>query len=86
VLPLGRNLISGIDPKKGLFRKHVGILPIYGPSKITIQGFEWDVQDWETRMGGVVSTSNHILGDEVVVEVWDEMVLFTIELAGSTQD
>jgi thiamine pyrophosphokinase len=81
VLPVGKNVIRGIDPKKGVFRKYAGILPIYGPSRITIKGFEWDVQDWETKMGGMVSTSNHVMGDEVEVEVFDEMVLFTIELA-----
>jgi thiamine pyrophosphokinase len=80
VLPVGRNVIRGIDPKKGIFRKHAGILPIYGPAKITIEGFEWDVQDWETMMGGNVSTSNHVLGGEVVVEVFEQSVLFTIEL------
>jgi thiamine pyrophosphokinase len=81
VLPPGRNVIRGIDPAKGVFEKHAGILPIYGPSKITIEGFEWDVADWETSMGGNVSTSNHVVGDRVVVEVEGTSVLFTIELA-----
>lgn len=39
---------------------------------------EWDVQDWETEMGGMFSTSNRILGDEVVV-ITDRVILFTIE-------
>lgn len=80
VLPIGRNVVHGIDPNGGIFEKHVGILPIYGPARITIKGFEWDVEDWETKMGGNVSTSNHVLGDEVVVEVFEQSVLFTIEL------
>ena len=83
VLPIGKNVIRGIDPKKGVFRRHAGILPIYGPARITIKGFEWDVQDWETMMGADVSTSNHVLGDEVEVEVMGQSVLFTIELAES---
>jgi thiamine pyrophosphokinase len=81
VLPIGKNVIRGIDPGRSVFRKHAGILPIYGPARISIKGFEWDVQDWETMMGGNVSTSNHVLGNEVEVEVVGEMVLFTIELA-----
>lgn len=81
VLPIGKNVIRGIDPAKGVFRRHAGILPIYGPAKITIKGFEWDVTDWETMMGADVSTSNHVLGDEVVIKVMGQSVLFTIELS-----
>ncbi|KIW03365.1 thiamine pyrophosphokinase [Verruconis gallopava] len=81
VLPVGKNTIRGLDPRKGLFKKYAGILPIYGPARLTLKGFEWDVHDWETVMGGNVSTSNHILGDEVEVEVFDQPVLFTVELA-----
>jgi thiamine pyrophosphokinase len=80
ILPIGRNVIRGINPHNGIFEKHAGILPIYGPARITIKGFEWDVENWETKMGGNVSTSNHVLGDEVVVEVFEQNVLFTIEL------
>lgn len=81
VLPIGKNTIRGLDPKKNIFTRNAGILPIYGEARISIKGFEWDVQDWETKMGGDVSTSNHVLEDEVEVEVTGEMVLFTIELA-----
>lgn len=82
VLPVGKNIIRGIDLKKGVFRRYAGILPIYGPARLSLKGFEWSVQDWDTRMGGNVSTSNHVLGDVVEVDVVGEMVLFTIELAG----
>jgi len=44
----------------------IGILPVYGPSRISTHGLFWDVEHWETRMGGMVSTSNQIgngLGD-----------------------
>lgn len=36
------------------------------------------MQDWKTEMGGMVSTSNHVLRDEVVVAT-DHVVLFTVE-------
>lgn len=79
VLPVGKSVIRGLDSAKGIFARNVGIVPIYGAAVLTLKGFEWDVQDWETKMGGMVSTSNHVLGDEVEVEVGGEMVLFTIE-------
>ncbi len=64
-----------------VFGKHVGILPVGGPSRITTRGLEWDVQDWETEFGGRVSTSNHVLpGTEVVEVETTRDVLFTIAL------
>ena len=64
-----------------VFGKYVGILPVGGPSRITTKGLEWDVRDWETRFGGRVSTSNHVLPTTEVVEVeTTEEVLFTIAL------
>ena len=85
LLPPGNNLLLGLDvkltdAKRNIFATHVGILPLYGPSVITTKGFEWDVTDWETRMGANVSTSNHIVADEVCVRT-SEWVLFTVELA-----
>lgn len=74
----GKSTIYGLDSTKGIFTKNIGILPIYGPATISTKGMEWDVQDWMTEMGGMVSTSNHVLGDEVVV-VSDRVVLFTVE-------
>ena len=67
-LPLGGDSIT----------ENVGILPIFGAAKITLKGFEWDVEDWETEMGAKLSTSNHIRADEVMVKT-DRPVLFTVE-------
>jgi thiamine pyrophosphokinase len=39
---------------------------------------EWDVQEWHTQMGGQVSTSNHIVKDQVTIST-DAEVLFTVE-------
>lgn len=63
---------------QGLITRNVGILPLYGKASITIKGFEWDVTDWPTEMGGQVSTSNHITADQVSVTT-DTEVLFTVE-------
>lgn len=62
----------------GLIKRNVGILPVYGPARITTKGFEWDVEDWPTEMGGQMSTSNHIVADDVMVTT-DREVLFTVE-------
>lgn len=64
--------------KGGLITRNAGILPLYGKASISIKGFEWDVVDWQTEMGGQVSTSNHIVADEVTIST-DVSVLFTIE-------
>ncbi|TID27663.1 thiamine pyrophosphokinase [Venturia nashicola] len=74
----GKSTIKSLSSTTGIFTKNIGILPIYGKAVISTKGLEWDVQDWETEMGGMVSTSNHVLGDEVVV-VTDRIVLFTVE-------
>ncbi|KAJ6164394.1 hypothetical protein N7470_003066 [Penicillium chermesinum] len=63
-----------------LFEENIGIIPLSTPASITTHGFEWDVQDWHTKIGGQISTSNHIRADTVEVET-SVPVLFTVELA-----
>ncbi|KAF2435197.1 thiamine pyrophosphokinase-like protein 1 [Tothia fuscella] len=75
----GQNVILGVDQKDDIFTPNIGILPIFGPAVITTKGLEWDVEDWKTEMGGMVSTSNHIMHDKVEVQT-DVVVLFTIEM------
>ncbi|KAI7508259.1 thiamine pyrophosphokinase [Hortaea werneckii] len=65
---------------KGLIKRNIGILPLYGAANISTQGLEWDVDNWPTEMGGQVSTSNHIVADSVTIET-DHDVLFTVEKA-----
>jgi Thiamine pyrophosphokinase len=62
------------------FEENVGIIPFSSPAKITTHGFEWDVEDWHTEIGGQLSTSNHIRADKLEVET-SVPVLFTVELA-----
>ncbi|KAK6434091.1 thiamine pyrophosphokinase [Oleoguttula sp. CCFEE 5521] len=62
----------------GLVGRNVGLLPVYGKAVIGTKGLEWDVQDWETEMGGMMSTSNHVLEDDVEITC-DREVLFTVE-------
>jgi len=62
------------------FTGRCGILPLYGPSRISTKGLQWDVQNWETQMGGRVSTSNQIVNLQHGVEIaTTHTVLFTIE-------
>ncbi|KAG8157987.1 hypothetical protein KVR01_012259 [Diaporthe batatas] len=65
----------------GVFDKYAGVVPVGGPSVITLRGFEWDVEGWATEFGGRMSTSNHVLpGSEVVEVETTRDVLFTIAL------
>ncbi|KAL2867142.1 thiamine diphosphokinase [Aspergillus lucknowensis] len=63
-----------------LLEENIGIIPLSGPACISTKGFEWDVEDWPTEIGGQISTSNHIRAEVVTVEA-NVPVLFTLELA-----
>ncbi|KAF2732154.1 thiamine pyrophosphokinase-like protein 1 [Polyplosphaeria fusca] len=60
------------------FTRNVGLVPIYGPAIISTSGLEWDVKDWDTQMGHQVSTSNHVVADNVEVKT-SAPILFTVE-------
>ncbi|KAK4999130.1 thiamine pyrophosphokinase [Elasticomyces elasticus] len=77
ILAAGEHVVH-TPMSEGLITPNIGIVPIFGPSKITTEGLEWDVKDWETNMGGQVSTSNHIVGHQVAVRT-ESAVLFTME-------
>lgn len=68
----------------GFLTKYVGIIPIGRPSVITTRGLEYDVKDWSTEFGTRVSTSNHIVEDDVEVKT-TERVLFTVGIAQSDE-
>ena len=68
-----------------VYGKYVGILPIKEPSVISTKGLRWDVENWETHMGGRVSTSNQLPRETKSVEVeTSKEVLFTVSLKGAT--
>ncbi|OJZ90372.1 hypothetical protein ASPFODRAFT_178916 [Aspergillus luchuensis CBS 106.47] len=69
------------EEEEYLLEENVGIIPLSGPERITTKGFQWDVESWETEIGGQISTSNHIRAEEVEVSAGGA-VLFTVELAG----
>lgn len=77
ILDTGKTVIQ-TPLEEGIITRNVGILPIYGPAHISTQGLEWDVENWPTHMGGQVSSSNHIVADQIIIEA-DSEVLFTVE-------
>jgi thiamine pyrophosphokinase len=79
VLRSRETLLRGLQ-ESGVFTENVGFLPIYGPAVISTEGLEWDVKQWNTQMGGQLSTSNHVKANDVRVET-DAPILFTIERA-----
>jgi thiamine pyrophosphokinase len=79
LLPAGVHRIVVKDSDTGSLGRHVGILPVGAPARITTSGLEWDVQNWETSFGGKMSTSNLVREDVVRVETTSG-VLFTIDL------
>lgn len=77
----GLNVIS--TPHRVL-GKTCGIIPCGQPARITTKGLEWDLEDAETRFGGLVSTSNHLKEQEV--RIWTDVeVVFTAEVRGGEE-
>ncbi|KAG4417243.1 hypothetical protein IFR04_009613 [Cadophora malorum] len=80
VLKTGTHKIQAKEGFDGIkLGKHVGIIPLKEPAIISTEGLEWDVQKWETEVGGQMSTSNHVKEELVMVETSKD-VLFTIDL------
>lgn len=76
LLPQGESRIRTPNEYLGLT---CGLIPLSGKSVISTKGLEWDVTDWPTWFGGRVSTSNHLVSDEVWIKT-DRPLLFTVEL------
>ncbi|EPS43886.1 hypothetical protein H072_2040 [Dactylellina haptotyla CBS 200.50] len=76
LLEKGRNVI---ETPLELFGKTCGMIPVAGSSVITTEGLEWDLKDTETRFGGMVSTSNHLMRGRVEVST-TELLLWTMEI------
>lgn len=63
------------------FEENIGVIPVMGPTRISTQGLEWDVEDWLTEFGGQLSTSNHIRSEKILLHVNGTKPLMTLELA-----
>lgn len=56
-----------------------GIIPLEGSTHITTHGLRWDITDWETSFATKMSTSNHLINEEIDLYA-TKTVLFTAEL------
>ena len=79
LLTAGTHHIVVKNPQAPVLGNYVGILPVGFPARITTSGLRWDVEDWDTRFGGQVSTSNMVREAEITVTTSAD-VLFTIDL------
>jgi thiamine pyrophosphokinase len=83
VLKSGKHKIKARASFQGVtLGENVGIIPLKEPSVITTHGLEWDVTDWHTEVGGLISTSNHVKADWIYIETTKD-VLFTIDFQES---
>ncbi len=59
-----------------------GLIPMGSKvDSITTSGLKWDLQDAETEFGGLLSTSNHIIGDHGCITVTtSHPIIFTAEI------
>jgi len=76
--PRGDRQTEARAPATAVLSPNVGIIPLFAPIRLTTSGLEWDVTDWDSRMGAMVSTSNHVVADQVIIDT-DGPCLFTIE-------
>ncbi|KAI3436160.1 hypothetical protein D9Q98_002217 [Chlorella vulgaris] len=74
LVPAGR---CTIRPDRSLEGPSCGLVPCGGPAVATSSGLRWNLHDTEMRIGALVSTSNLIADDEVVVESDADLVWTT---------
>ncbi|GAA5842980.1 hypothetical protein JCM3766R1_001650 [Sporobolomyces carnicolor] len=83
ILPKGKHRLE-IDLES--FGKTCGILPLAtSQAFVTTSGLEWDLGPtsymWPTSLSEAVSTSNHLVQQQVTIET-DETVVWTMEVRG----
>jgi len=62
--------------------KTCGILPVGVKSaRLTLRGFEWNLEDRESSFDGLMSTSNHVIEDRVYIKT-SAPVCWTISVKG----
>ncbi|KFX94677.1 hypothetical protein V495_07847 [Pseudogymnoascus sp. VKM F-4514 (FW-929)] len=79
LLAAGTHQIVVKNPQAPVLGKYIGIMPVGIPARITTKGLKWDVENWDTKFGGQVSTSNMVREAEVTITTSAD-VLFTIDL------
>lgn len=56
-----------------------GIIPVGSPVIVTFTGFEWNLDNARLAFGDMISSSNHLIEDNVFIRT-DNPVIFTIEI------
>lgn len=65
LIPAGKAVIA---PHRALEGPTCGLIPLLGRAVATSQGLRWNLEDTEMQIGGLISTSNIIEGNEIQVE------------------
>uniref|UniRef100_A0A061S914 Thiamine pyrophosphokinase n=1 Tax=Tetraselmis sp. GSL018 TaxID=582737 RepID=A0A061S914_9CHLO len=76
LLPAGTSVIH---PDRAMEGPTCGLIPLGGPVRATTTGLRWNLDNTEMRFAGLVSTSNMIDADEIVVHS-DGPLLWTTKL------
>lgn len=74
LVPAGRTVLR---PHRGLEGPACGLVPVAGRAVVSSSGLRWNVSSTPLEMGGLVSTSNLLAEDEIVVESDVDLVWMT---------
>lgn len=66
-----------IQPAKEFEGPTCGLVPLSGPATISTQGLKWDLDKTVSDFTGMISTSNHIMDDTVMVETDADVIWIT---------
>ena len=57
-----------------------GLIPVGGSCRLTTEGLKWNLEDGLLSFGGLVSSSNEFVDDEVKINCQNNPVVWTTEL------
>lgn len=72
--------VSVLHTPKEFCGWNCGLLPMIQPVVLSSKGLKWDVEDWDSKIGGDVSSSNRIVGEDKIVLKTDGPFVLSIEL------
>uniref|UniRef100_A0AC35GQA1 Thiamine diphosphokinase n=1 Tax=Panagrolaimus sp. PS1159 TaxID=55785 RepID=A0AC35GQA1_9BILA len=79
MLHKGHTTVTFRNLPSPLFTKSCGLIPIVQRETIvSLKGFQWNLDEFPLQFGGLISTSNNIVSDEVEVKT-NEPLIFTLQ-------
>uniref|UniRef100_A0A914YTY8 Thiamine diphosphokinase n=1 Tax=Panagrolaimus superbus TaxID=310955 RepID=A0A914YTY8_9BILA len=79
MLHKGQTKVTFTNFTSSLFSKSCGLIPIVQRETIvSLKGFQWNLDKFSLEFGGLISTSNNIVLEEVEIET-NEPLMFTLE-------